>query len=464
MIVCLRRIGDAPADWAESAAEVLLELAPRVAVDDDGSVWLDVRGLDGASVAEAARLRLEEAVGCGVAVVPIAAQVAAGLGDGVRVVAPGEEALFLAPLSVSVLGVDERLLALLSGVGVELCGELAALVRESVEVRFGAEALAFWRYARAEDARLLFGPPPAQRERASLDFVDYVVSDPERLAFTVNALLGRLCDDLRARGVHARALVLTLGLANGGEWRRTLRTARPTSSRSAWLRLVRSLLEQLTVPDSVAGVALEVAGTEAAAAVQGDLFDAGFATASSVEAAVARLLETVGGVVFEPEAGAHPLPERRTTLKPVPLAAVAERRIDAGKHRKRGARRVTERDAQAAAIRNAGAATPRDEHAATSRAAHEPAPSSALTLQLLREPRAVEVETVRRRDHEVPVRYHDGAWRRLLESAGPDRLSGGQWDRSYAREYFRAVTEDGVLIWLFRDAVQGRWFVHGWWD
>src|SRR5690606_36096973 len=193
--------------------------------------------------------------------------------------------------------------------------------------------------------------------------------DPERLAFSVNALLGRLCDDLLARGLHARALLLTLALANGSEWRRTLRAARPTASRSAWLRLVRSLLEQLTVPDSIAGVALEVAATEAATAVQGDLFDAGFATASAVESAVARLLESVGGVVYEPEAGAHPLAEARTTLKPVALASVAERRI------------VSD--------------------------ARDPV-APALTLQLLPEPRPIEVETTRRRDHEVPVRYHDG--------------------------------------------------------
>ena len=33
---------------------------------------------------------------------------------------------------------------------------------------------------------------------------------------------------------------------------------------------------------------------------------------------------------------------------------------------------------------------------------------------------------------------------------GPDRISGGQWDAPYAREYFRCVREDGVLVWLFR--------------
>jgi protein ImuB len=423
MILCLRRIDEPGSAWAESAAEALLELAPRAAADADGAVWLDVRGLDAHRVACAAVGRLELPLGCGIAAVPIAAWVAAGQGSGVRVVEAGGEAAFLAPLELAVLGMDERLRLLLEGVGVERCGELASLAREAVEVRFGAEALVAWRHARAEDARVLFGSPPVERARASLDFIDYVVSDPERLLFTANALIARLCDGLLERGLHARALHVTLTLGNGGRWQRTLRAARPTASRSAWLRLVRSLLEQLTVPDAIAGVAVEVTATEVASAVQGDLFDAGFATASAVEAAVARLLEMVGGVVVEPVANAHPLAEQRTLLQPVALAAVAERR------------------ASTAPVRAAG-----------------------LTLQLLREPRAIDVETVRRRDHEVPVRYHDGAWRRLLNTAGPDRLSGGQWDRSYAREYFRAVSEEGLLVWLFRDAVHDRWFLHGWWD
>ena len=423
MFLCLRTLDGFGNDWAEGAAELLLELAPRVAVSGAGDVWLDVRGLDAAQVGVAALGRLEGRLGCGVAAVPVAAHVAAGQGDGVHLVEPGSEAAFLAPLDLAVLDVEERLRVLLAGVGVETCGALAALSREAVEVRFGAEALKVWRHARADDARLLFGAPPLERMRTSIDFVDYVVSDPERLLFTANALIARLCDELLERGLHARALTVTLALGNGTTWQRTLRAARPTASRSAWLRLVRSLLEQLTVPDSIAGVAVEVAATEAAAAVQGDLFDAGFATASAVEAAVARLLEVAGGVVVEPVASAHPLAERRTTLEPVALAMVAERRARAA-----------------------------------------PSGPAGLTLQLMPEPRAIHVETARRRDHDIPVRYHDGVWRHLLEAAGPDRLSGGQWDRGYAREYFRAVTEEGVLIWLFRDAVRDRWFLHGWWD
>jgi protein ImuB len=78
----------------------------------------------------------------------------------------------------------------------------------------------------------------------------------------------------------------------------------------------------------------------------------------------------------------------------------------------------------------------------------------------------VVVETAVRRDHEIPVRLRDRrGWREVTLAAGPDRISGGQWEeRAYAREYYRCVTDEGVLLWVYRDAVDGRWFLHGYWD
>jgi hypothetical protein len=79
----------------------------------------------------------------------------------------------------------------------------------------------------------------------------------------------------------------------------------------------------------------------------------------------------------------------------------------------------------------------------------------------------VTVTTESRRDHEVPTRYLDGnEWHDLVEVAGPDRVSGGQWSTEYSREYFRCVREDGMMVWLFHGAQQhtSDWFLHGWWD
>jgi protein ImuB len=417
----------------EEAGRKLLEagVVPRVAVEES-RLWGDVGGvrLDQALV----ELRLAlGAVRCGVADTPVAAFTAAvGACEDATVVVPaGTDRAFLAPLPLGVLEPEERLESMLEAVGIGTCGELAAVPQEAVEVRFGGEAVGTWRLARADDPRRLFRRIPPERPHASLDFMDYVVTSPEQLLFTTNALLGHLCAGLSERGEHARSMKLELPLANGERWSRVLRAARPTASRAAWLRLARSVLERLTVPDAVAGVELCIQSTEAATAVQGDLFDAGFATASSVEAALARLLETQGPVLVTPDVGDHPLPERRTEYQLVEIEAML--------------RQGTSPLGAPPALRDAGSAL-------------------GLTLQLLTEPRPVLVESIRRRDHIVPIRYRDEQWKQLTTVAGPDRISGGVWEEAYAREYYRGVTVEGTLVLLYRDARRDTWYLHGWWD
>lgn len=423
MFICLY----APAwpDFASSPLSAeLLGIAPRITIATD-IVWADARGLDAHDVALGLLARATSCgaadVRAGVARLPIVAELAARTATPhTAVVVADDPAGFIADIPLMHFAGHEALLALLEGVGVRTCGQLAALEREAVEVRFGTEAVDLWHWSRAIDERRIFGRTAPDRLHASTDFIDYVVTDPERLVFVANSLFATLCDQLRARGEHARRILITLSLGNRTSWQRAIRPARPTASRAVWLRLTRALLERLTVPDAVTGVALEVVTTEAATAVQGDLFDAGFATASAVEDAVARLVEMQGNVVMQPERNHHPLMEVRTTWLPThELSPVAEGGVD-----------------------------------------------PELRLQLLPEPREVLVETVERRDHVVPVRYRDGQWKQFVSAAGPDRISGGRWGDAggYAREYFRAVTVEGQLIWLFRDGREDRWYLHGYWD
>ena len=434
--------------------EAFTGAAPRLALDPP-YVWLDVRGLDAAAVQGVVRRRLKAAgvrARYGAGSRPILALVAARTAVDERLVrvAAGGGREFLAPHALATLGMEDPLLGWLADVGIATCGELAWIEREAVEVRFGAEAVGWWRLARGDDERRLFAPVPSEQPNASVDFIDYVVTDPERLIFTTNALLGGVCEQMRERGAHARRLRLRLPLANGTVWERTMKTARPTADRAAWLRLARALLEKLTVPDSVTGVSVQVEATEAAAATQGDLFDAGFATESAVETAVARLLEDQGGVLREPVVSAHPLVEQRSDSRPLEMREVLQPgAVVPAKRRSRGARSRSALVGTAAAEQGSAIA---------------PGEPVGLTLQLLPEPRTVTVETVKRRDHVAPVRYRDGAWHAIVHAAGPDRVSGGQWDATYAREYFRAVTSEGTLVWLFRDAGRDRWYLHGWWD
>lgn len=431
-------------DWATAGAPLaelaalLLDDTPRVAVEARGVLWADARGLPAPRLAWALLRRLGDpgrsGVRAGVSGVPVAAEVAARSGESpVTFVEAGHERSFLHPRPLALLGPDPKLAALLDGVGIRRCGELAALERGSVEVRFGAAGSALWRRARADDPRLLFGPIPREAPHASLDFVDYEVRSAPGLLFTANALLGSVCATAQDRGTLIRALTIELPLSDRTTWIRTLRAARPTAQRTAWLRRIQEVFDALILPDAVTGIRMRAESSEPAASFssQGDVFDRGFATAAAAEEALCRLVDRQGAILVVPETSAHPLPERQLRW--------AAREVEG-------------------IVADAPCADPVE---ATTR--------PTLDLHLLRDPRRVAVRARPRTDHRLPTRYLDpqdgGRWRILVAAAGPHRVSGGQWEEHpYAREYFRCVTEEGRMVWLFRDARENVWYLHGWWD
>ena len=439
---------------AADLAPALLAHVPRALVGEHGLLWADARGIDVRTIAEPllalARERGAPDVRLGAAATPIAAEVAATRGElhgrrvpdagsgagsatsgnlagdrSITLVKVGEDASFLASYPVDVLDPPPPLRALLDGLGIATCGDLARLPRESVEVRLGADGVRSWKLARGDDPRRMFTAPVRELPNASLEWVDYTLADPERMLFIINALAGNVCDALEERGEGARLMGLVLFLANGGQTTRVMRSARPTASRTKWMRQVRELLDKLVLPDAVTGILLRAEAVVARRSPQGDLFDRGFASAGALEQTLAQIIDDQGEILVAPESSAHPLLEARTRWLPRDPARVAEQRVEAP------------------------------------RATVAPQ----LALQLLPEPVPVHVEAAERRDHEMPVRYHDTeGWHDLIEAAGPDRVSGGYLATAYAREYFRGVRDDGLLVWLYRDARAGQWFLHGWWD
>ena len=410
----------------------LLGVAPRVMLGANGIVWADARGMIAESLArdllDVFHERGVEKVRAAISIVPICAEIAARHGSGGLVaIAPGSEREYIAPYPIGVLESSLSLSTLLDGIGVESCGDLARLDLESVEVRFGAEGARLWRLSRADDSRRIFASMPRALPSASLDWVEYTLKDPERLVFIINALVGNITTELLSRGQCAREMTMIFSLANRESYEHLVRPARSTASHKAWMRLIRTHLERITLPDGVVGITLRVEAVTGEVERQGDIFDRGFATARAAEETIAQLLDDQGAVVVTPRNTQHPLIDRRTEwISQEPAQASA--RIQ-----------LKERVVKATA-----------------------APS--LTLQLLPEPRRVAVKTKRRRDHELPVEFRDKQWMRITSAAGPDRVSGGRWSEPYAREYFRCVTDDGMMVWLFRDARSDEWYLHGWWD
>lgn len=504
-------------------AATLLARAPRVAIGDRGVIWADAHGFSvhgKAALATELIAMLERrgiaGVRAGVADTPIAAELAAVHGSGntpearrssaasgtathaaigrdaLTIVPPGRDRAYVALFPLSTLDLDPRLRPLLFGIGVATCGELAALDRESIEVRLGASAVPLWKLSRADDPRLIFSPAPPEAPHASLDWVEYALKDPMRLLFVLNNLIERVCATLAATGEGARELTIEFALTSKQVHVEMIRAARPTANRRTWIRVTRARVERITLAAAVTGITVHASRIAAREAPQGDLFDRGLASSQATEDAVARLIEDQGDVVVAPQNSAHPLLDERTTwLARKPADAVAT--VNAAALGKQDKARTESGEMRGTVHATLRIVRERPGHPfAPARQpagqAPEPTPTRALRtrpellLQLAPAPLAISVETAPRRDHLVPVRYRDGdGWHEIVNVAGPERVSGRQWDgdHAYAREYFRCVTKEGVLVWIFRDASTRKthrrrrvlvesgassWFLHGWWD
>ena len=497
--------GDDPAARRAALVAALLALSPHVSVEsreglDGGALlWLDGRGLPGRRVArQALRIAREHGLArarVGLARTAIVAEAAATSSSfargtapdakpsAVTIVPPDGDAAFLEPLPLALVlrdGGTPALAADLADVGLRTCGDLARLTRAAVEIRFGAEGTRLWQLARADAtasarrALALFPPRRRTLPSASLGWDDYAVRDLERLAFVVNRLAATVCDGLRAWGEGARAMTATVALADRTTVECPVRAGRPTASRGTWSRLVRAALDRADLPDAVVGLALRVDAAGDAAAVQGDLFDRGFQAGPAVEEALAQLVDDRRATIVGLAATRHPLLERRTVWRERDLAAVIredERRgaavggMATGVEG-RGPRAEGRLCTPSPTLRSAVAEHP-------SAPGPRPTTPTSLALQLLPVPRRVRVRTERRRAHQVPVRFADpapdaerGGWPadvEIVTAAGPDHVAGDEaHGAAYAREYFHALTADGVLVLLFRDAAG--WHLHGWWD
>jgi protein ImuB len=426
-------------DWSSVAIERVaigvLKVVPRIAVDaGKGQIWVDGKSLESQTIYGNIKtvLRQQDAINAqlGVARIPIAAEVAARFRakeadpPALTVVPPGTDRQFIAPHPITVLNPSTPLQNLFDGVGIEVCGDLAILEHESVEVRFGAEGTHLWRLARADDNRLIFAAMPRTLPQSSMDWVDYTLTDPERLVFVINALVDNVCGALSSQGLCAREMMLVFSLANRTAYEHLVRPSRSTSSRKAWMRLIRTHLDRIELPDAVTGIELRVESVTGESERQGDIFDRGFATAKATEETVAQLLDDQGAVIVVPSNSQHPLLEKRTKWQ------------------------IQE-----------------PSHAARAHMVKEVRRDPQLTLQLFPEPRRILVKTARRRDHDLPIKYRDNQdWVLVESAAGPDRVSGEQWEKPFAREYYRCVTEDGTMVWIYREATDGTWYLHGLWD
>ncbi|MBI1723616.1 MAG: hypothetical protein HYR48_06895 [Gemmatimonadetes bacterium] len=358
----------------------------------------------------------------------------------VAVVTPGTDAAFLAPFPLALLALDEELADTFAALGLRTVGQLAALEADEVEARFGPQGLAAHRLARGIDPR---GPSTPRDDALPVIEVELggPVATAEPLLFVLRGALASLGEALRARGLAARELALTLHLDDGSKAVRAVRPARPTSHADALFDHCRSALEKWHLPEPVTGLALGAAVTAPASGEQGNLLASRWVDPGALVAAFDRIRGSEGsdGVVVPQERDGH-LPQDGGTWVET---AMARGGAGVGRERRRPACGPPPR---------AHDTRPDD------------APAAAAALRLLETPVPIRVRLGR---GGLEAFRHEDVWHDVTDWCGPERLAPRWWDGRATgppRDYYTARAAGGALWLLFRSPKERKWFVEGWWD
>jgi protein ImuB len=241
-----------------------------------------------------------------------------------RIVRPGGEAAFLAPLPAELLSSEADVRARLRRFGLRQIGAVAELPRSALVARFGAEGERI--HARARGEEITAFRPRRAPERLVLGLpIEPSVEELDALRFVLHRLAATLADQLEARGTAAaRAhlrLTLDLSFARAGTpavLDVEQRFPEPTADAEAIERLLFARLERTPPPAPVGRIELELAGVEPAVGHQLPLFVPQAARNARLGWQLARLALTFGEdrvrrvALADPDA---PLAEERWTWR-----------------------------------------------------------------------------------------------------------------------------------------------------
>jgi len=339
------------------------------------------------------------------------------------VAAPGEIGAAIGSLSVAALRLDPALASRLQRLGFETIGDLAAVPRAPLALRFGPEPLrhldqAFGRLA--EPLQPILPPELIHMRQAFAE----PIGAPETLARYTAKLVAALCRVLERQGFGARRLDLLFYRIDNIIEAIRAGTAKPLRDAARLTRLLTQKLETVDPGFGIEEMVLSASLTEPLAPRQCGSF--GGSADPDLSALVDTLSNRAGVTKLYRAAPAESdLPERSVQILG-PLAPPA------------------------------GAVWPR----------HWPRPS-----RLLSPPEPVDTLALLP-DHPPAQFIWRGIRRRVAKADGPERIFGEWWRReeetAAIRDYFLVEDDAGERFWLYRsgdgeDPATGdlRWYVHG---
>lgn len=241
-----------------SVDEAFIDVTQRV---EDGSRPAEI----GQWIRNRVSKQTELTVSCGVATSKSVAKIASDQQkpDGLTVVAPGQEAAFLAPLPISDLwGVGPKTADRLRAAGVATVGDLAERPLPWLIDRFGSRGEWFWQLARGIDDRSVSSDHETKSISSETTFAEDI-GDEAKLRNVVTEQSTAVARRLGEQGYRARTVQIKLRLSDFTTFTRQRTLSSPTTDGDVIEQTALSLLgEQLSPVRRFRLVGVGVSGLE----------------------------------------------------------------------------------------------------------------------------------------------------------------------------------------------------------
>lgn len=298
---CPAMLVRAPHPGLEREAEAALlavafSVTPQVELTAAGVCTLELSGLTLPRRSPALRAALAQLASAGLAAsaafapTPLLALYAARHAQPPELLAGTTE--LLAPLPLSVANPTPEQVSILHQWGIKSLGQLTALRKADVTHRLGRAGLDLWE--RASGGL----PRPLQLKVLPLEFTahqdcEHELETLEPLLFLFRRFVDRLAAELRNAHVSARAMELTLKLADDTHHSYFIRLPEPVSDPEILFRALHTYLENLRTSAAILGVHLRLQ-PERSLVRQRGLFDGGLRDPHGFADTLARIMALVG--------------------------------------------------------------------------------------------------------------------------------------------------------------------------
>src|SRR5437667_1996956 len=149
----------------------------------------------------------------------------------------------------------QEILAIRHKWGIHTLGQLAAVDKEELRARLGAEAVRLWERANGTATRLLKFVQPPEAFEESFEF-DHEIETTEPLLFMLRRFLEQLALRLSAIYLVAKELTLVISFSNRQSYERVFKIPQPTNDVDLLFRMLQTHLENFKSEHPIVAVAL----------------------------------------------------------------------------------------------------------------------------------------------------------------------------------------------------------------